>query len=369
MGAISCLPIVVTFVLYLKCLRRGDATGFWRSILFGLALYVPLLLSASVTFRQEARWLYAPFAIVIISMSRVAGEYGRRRLSVTIAALMFVLISLISAVYYRHYVRNIYYESSFGIANAVLDTIKRRSPSSLTIATHHTEEIQDWIFHDHEFFDEYGFGNLPVTYVDDLSSGGATQNQGASPLEIDVDGSEVRDMTGTAAVTLPIAAYFQAEFSFIDRFGSGRINSMARALTPTGRGVLIAEWPFRSSRIRSLTVLSGYRYSFRSVPIPKGALLVFSGAKPYSIGVGVSAFIVVEEHGRIYPIFQRIFPPASVSAGPLWRHYAIPLDRFSGHVVAITFGANAIGGNQTAAWAAFAEPEVALRARSQMPGP
>ncbi len=144
-------------------------------------------------------------------------------------------------------------------------------------------------------------------------------------------------------------------YSFVDHFASGKINSEAAVNTPTGRGALILSWPFYPGLTKSLTVLTGFRYSYPDVAIGPTDMLTFEVAKPYSIGGDVTASIDVTDGGRTTRVFLKQIPPAT-SAAPTWRPYAISMKPFAGHHVTITFGLDSKDAN--AAWVAFANPAI-----------
>ncbi len=90
-----------------------------RKYALGLALFVPLLFSASTTFRQEYRWLYAPYLVTILGCCWALGHITRARILVPVAAV--ILFSGIGTVdlFYSQYVDNIYFFAAQERADAV----------------------------------------------------------------------------------------------------------------------------------------------------------------------------------------------------------------------------------------------------------
>jgi hypothetical protein len=146
-------------------------------------------------------------------------------------------------------------------------------------------------------------------------------------------------------------------YSFVKHFGDGEINSHIPATTPTGRGVLLLSWPFGPTTTKSLTVLATYRYTFRNILISKNQSIKFQVAKPYSIGQAVKASIDITSTSLANRTLSVLVPPAGPS-GLLWSEYSVPLSRFSGHRVSISFSASAEPGGMDAAWVAFANPGI-----------
>lgn len=88
-----------------------------RALLAG-SLIVPLLLSASITFRQEYRWLYAPFLVLIAGVSWALGRIRPPALAWGAIALVFGG-SLVVDGYYHRFIANTYFFASQSRADAV----------------------------------------------------------------------------------------------------------------------------------------------------------------------------------------------------------------------------------------------------------
>jgi hypothetical protein len=155
--------------------------------------------------------------------------------------------------------------------------------------------------------------------------------------------------------TAPKQLTGKLRYSFVDRYPNGTINSQAVVQTPTGRGALILSWPFYPGQAKSLTVVSGFKYSYPDVAIGPADMLTFEVAKPLTMGGDVMASIDVTDNGRATRVFVKQIPPAT-TAVPTWQPYAISMKPFAGHRVTITFGLDAK--DSSGAWVAFANPAV-----------
>ena len=80
-----------------------------RKYLLGLALFLPVLASASITFRQEYRWLYAPFLVLLLGASWALAQF-RATSYVAIGAVVLVFGGSVTVDgYYHHYLDNTYF--------------------------------------------------------------------------------------------------------------------------------------------------------------------------------------------------------------------------------------------------------------------
>jgi len=352
-GAAFSAGTIITAIAYF---RRFPLTE-WRPVAITAALFLPLLLSASVAVRQDPRWLYAPFAVFLLVLAGAAGAIGQGKRTNAVA-LSMVAVCVLSAVYYRSSINSIYFFYSMAFARNVYDSLAHDPPETVVFQTHGQEEVQRWIFAKGAFFDEYQLHD-DVRYVDKLDSG-AEAALPSSPLKVfDVRGPDVADITGTVRRPQGVGRPPESlRISFTDEFPHGTINSHSRVVTPTGEGAFVMDWPSQGGPLRSLTVLAGFRYEFARLQIHPGDALLFSAADPYAEGGGTHAFVDANVSGKRTEIFHSDFKPAPASSEPAWQTYDISLAQFAGKTVSLTFGVDALTGDQTAAWLAFANPRI-----------
>lgn len=153
------------------------------------------------------------------------------------------------------------------------------------------------------------------------------------------------------------------KFSFVDKYDAGKINSDRSAGTPTGKGALVLGAPFGAGKIKTLTVVQSFRYSYPNVRVAPGDVLSFEAAKALSAGAHVMGIVDVTDANKHTRIYSKSLPPAAAGDLPVWYSAAIPLDRFAGHTVTITFGTELIPaligrGGATGAWVSFANPGI-----------
>jgi hypothetical protein len=120
-AALVLLPVVALamMVLAMDVPRLRSEPGRVRKYVLGLMLFMPLLFSASTTFRQEYRWLYAPYLVMILGCSWALGHLTRSRILIPLAAAMVFSGGAAVDLFYRQYVENIYFFAAQERADAV----------------------------------------------------------------------------------------------------------------------------------------------------------------------------------------------------------------------------------------------------------
>lgn len=89
-----------------------SASSRSRVVLLGWALLAgPLLLAASITFRQEHRWLYAPYALTLLLWAFAVGEFRPAWARPVLAGLLLIA-GLGNDLYYRAHSGELFFTSS-----------------------------------------------------------------------------------------------------------------------------------------------------------------------------------------------------------------------------------------------------------------
>ena len=195
LGWVTAAAVVAAFAFW-AWRRAGDGTGVLiRDVVLGGALFVPLLLSASVAFRQEFRWLYAAYAVVLVGLAGAAGAYRDRPRAVSAAAIGFLCVTAISSLVYRSYLGNVFFMYSMKIAATVKGTMDAHPGKPAIVITNGDPAIQGWIFLDHRFFDEYGLEHVPLAFVATADRVAAIPWSRKAEI-FEVKGTEISDVTG-----------------------------------------------------------------------------------------------------------------------------------------------------------------------------
>lgn len=175
-----------------------------RPVLVGLSLYLPLLLSASITFRQEYRWLYAPFVVLILGVAWLAGRLPERS-PLVLLPLLVLAGSLAVDAYYRPALPTTYFFDGQSTADSVKEVVIERHraalpDSAIVLVTHGDRVFQDWYLRGGAFFDVYAPGQHgPVLFVDELDALPADAAPGLPKLVFDFKGDRVEELPPISA--------------------------------------------------------------------------------------------------------------------------------------------------------------------------
>ncbi len=363
LGFLVAVPALALFGAYAYDAVRGRRTDAVRATAVGLALFLPLLLTTAVTFRQEFRWLYAADAVFLIGVALVATRVEPRRIAVG-AALFAIAASAVGAMWYRGFLDNLYFMRAMGIASGVRDAIARDSTDPVVVADHGDETIPGWVFLQGNFFTVYGIDRPAVTFVHEPAAVSASTNvlsvQGAGVVAVSGPLTRVAGGAPLPVVTLrpgpPVVPFPKTVRSFTAAYDRGTINDATQVATPNGRGALVLSWPGPAGPVPSLTVLATFRYRYPPVRIERGVALAFYAARPYAVGTPTRAFVTVNDRGKDVKVYDELLPLPGEALD--WHRHTVDLSRFAGRSVTIAFGADASQGNGSASWAAFGYPSL-----------
>ncbi|HEV2642175.1 MAG TPA: hypothetical protein VGT98_05690, partial [Candidatus Elarobacter sp.] len=139
----------------------------------------------------------------------------------------------------------------------------------------------------------------------------------------------------------------------------GKINFRHPEQTPSGLGV-IPSFPLAgpNGQIPTITVLSGYTWTFDNVVVRPRSSLVFVATKVFPVGMDVRGTVTVTFAGRRPIVTETDLPPADPSGVPFWRFRSIPLDPPRTTVARIVFAATSPSGTALGDWASFGLPSV-----------
>jgi hypothetical protein len=135
LGGVFTMAVVTLGAAYvhhrLQTKRKTTASDIWGVLLF-LLLFVALIAAASVATRQEFRWLYAPYAVVIFGIAYLFGRIS----SHTMLRLLLLAGILFSAIavdtFYRSYRDNVFFYDGMKIADSAERNIVDKYGSDLS---------------------------------------------------------------------------------------------------------------------------------------------------------------------------------------------------------------------------------------------
>ena len=347
--AVPAAALIGAFVY--AAVRRRDRKALRDGVL-GLALFLPLALSATVTFRQEFRWLYAADTVFLIGLAAIAARLEPQRLAVAAAVGAFVA-SAGGSLWYRQFVENVFFMGGMNVASQVRDAIAQDPADPVFIVHHGDKSIEKWVFSHGAFFSLYGIARPPVTFVTDVA-----QARGASPDILSVRWPNVVRVPLSVARAVPVVPFPRSALSFIDTFPTGSISDPKFVETPNHHGALILKWPSPGGLVAALTVVDTFRYRYPPARVAPGMALAFYAARPTAQGDPTRAFVTVTDGAKSTVVFDENLVPAGKDA-IAWKRHVIDLRRFAGRNVVFTFGADATE-DPAGAWAAFAYPALVI---------
>lgn len=187
------VPLGALGLVFVARSRRTVANGVRQVVLAG-SLLAPLLLSASIQGRQEFRWLYGPFVVLLLGVAWCAGRLPSRS-GLALIPILALCGSLFVDNYYRPALDNTYFITAQRAADSVRsDIVDRYAPvlddRTTILITHGDSVFQFFYLYDGRFFDIYAPGHGPVVFVPELAQ---VQPQSRKSLVFElVDGVRIR---------------------------------------------------------------------------------------------------------------------------------------------------------------------------------
>jgi hypothetical protein len=149
--------------------RMAQIKGF---ALFGV-LFVSLVLAASITIRQEYRWLYGPFIVCLVYFCyQVAMLPARVRLKRAVL-IVLALLAVGADFYYQQHEGNVFFVYGEKIADSTYDATVGHYGLGMSERTVYVEKTRDieWILGGNLFLAPYlGTNYHKIVWVDDLDT-------------------------------------------------------------------------------------------------------------------------------------------------------------------------------------------------------
>lgn len=201
LGVVFLVALAAAAVLVaVKWAREGgDRRGAARVWILAISLFGPLLVSASITFRQEFRWLYAPYVVLIVGASWALGRISPRSRTQVLATLAILISGLAVDGYYRRHVENTYFFGGLRLADSVRREIVDRPRRELTsstifLVTHGDPVVEGWYLRGGGFFAVYA-PDADVRMISSLTAAGTAQGVRPAVLAFEVQGDVAIDVT------------------------------------------------------------------------------------------------------------------------------------------------------------------------------
>ncbi|HEX7517111.1 MAG TPA: hypothetical protein VF345_07470 [Chthoniobacterales bacterium] len=284
-----------------------------------LGLYVSttavLLLAASITFRQEYRWLYTPFLVFLSLLGfGVVQLSGDRKRWARLALTFLLLLSLCREVYLARRHSRFYSFESYRIANNLVATLHDVAGGVHQDAVLIRGAIpsKEWIFMDGTFSRFYHLPSLEFG-----AQNSTIEQTDESRLVLDYDASDR---------SFKIANAGQAFTDQSHRMDYALLEHSPAALTPDDRWATPTKTPvFLTSKngVNCMAVVAPIEMYF---PVPQGAgVLHICFSHMYAMGDGADLEIAAIGPAGTNVLLSRVVPPLVNNDFPVWRKYEFAL--------------------------------------------
>jgi hypothetical protein len=362
----SFLALVITYFRYPSKDTDPLLLSPIRILFLFITLLVPLLATASITIRQEYRWLYAPYTVVIFAVAYLVGRTSVPKWLRSFLIIAIVLSAISVDTFYRRYLNNVFFIDGLRVADSakanIIDKHKSDIQQKEIFLVGCPKDVKSWYLMGSTFFRFYTDNpEMNVHYVSNLADIEPYRKDMNSFLIFAFDSvtREFKDISSMARGILATSFEFYgvARFDFLKNYEKGKINSFQKVSTPTGAGVLKMDWPSALGIEKTLTVIAGFSYSYDKVSIKQNDFLSFTAGIPFDTSDGALAYIdITAKNGERRRIFQAELAPATKN-GIIWESFQVPFKPYAGQEVSITFGTDAIG-SPNADWIAFGSPRI-----------
>lgn len=309
-----CLIIIIVRTAFSRAAGKEKNDAFLR-LGFYLLTTAVLLLAASITFRQEYRWLYTPYLAFLSFLCFGAVQLGLDRARwVRLVLACLLAFSLVREVYLVRRQPQFYSFLSYQIATNLITTLEDM-PKSLrpdAILLRGDIPSKDWIFLDGAFSRLY---NLPPLEFGSKDS--ATEQTDETRLVLDFDSTDR---------TFKFANSKQAVDGQFRRMDYSLLERSPAALTPSDRWATPTKTPvFLMSKngVSCMAVVAPVEMDF---PVPQGAsALHVCFSHIYTLGDGVDLEIAAIGPDGTKSLLSRVVPPLVNDDLPVWRKYEFTL--------------------------------------------
>ena len=174
--AAPCLLLIIGAML--KMFKAYSITSAFKSVPVIIGTVLSLVLSASITFRQEYRWLLSPYLVLVLVVFVSIGFIFKSNIARGLVSLVLVVVGSINGLYYAKYSENTYFYMTQKLADSINDRIFVQYRSELDSASFiiidHGSQAFDWAIGSGLFFDTYSpndnYDIRRIIEADDLSA-------------------------------------------------------------------------------------------------------------------------------------------------------------------------------------------------------
>ena len=322
-------------------------------------------MASSITFRQEYRWLYTPFAAFVLLVSFMLSKIPNSKfkyLLVLIITLSFTGVD----IYYRQFVFNVFFMDGLRTASSIkTEIIDKYGTSELSQSNIYilpdSSVIQSWYLLDDYFFKLYtNNSGIKVHYINNLNAIPTRGFENKLPLVFQVKNTQVtevpQEIIRKAISNNILSSSYNTKYDFIENFSSGILNDDSYVSTPAGQGAFLMTWQDNGGfASETITLISQFNIRYPSIVCQSGSSLMFRAGIPYSTSDGADLYITLDSHGMNQRVAEIQLEPAAEDTIIIWSDYNIPLTDCSGGTIDITFGVDSLSGYPSADWIALAD--------------
>ena len=319
---------------------RGNTAAMRKICFFATAIPV-LLLAASITFRQEYRWLYPAYLVFLLLVA--FGVRGTARglawPHVTLAAL--IALSFAREVYLaQRYSRFAGFEA-YEVANNLRQTLEHVDGvgGKDAIVVRGGVDASGWIFMGNTFSRVYG---LPP-----LEFSGQTAGQEYS----DGESEQLLVHYNPGARKFTVVPSKPDPGGEPDRMDFAVLEAVAATFPPNERLATPTKTPLFRMPTDGSEAMVAVSPAELSVPVPRpGAELRLSVSHVYALGDGVDVEVTAGSAAGAKRLLSRTVPPRLRSDAAAWRRFVLPLPPDASEVRVRIFSGS---GDATADWIAL----------------
>jgi hypothetical protein len=366
LGAALTLPVAALGLIYLRSGRpQYDPASRYaecRNALLFAVLSLSLLATASVTIRQEYRWLHAPYAAFVLGVACLVGRTGHARRAATVALSAALAAAVSIDVFYRRHLGNVFFIDGLAVAHAARTEIIEPYGRDLAARRFYVIDAgpgraREFYFNEQRFFQVYsGIDSLITRYVQTVDE--ILEDPEVEPahlLAFATRQGTVEDVTPAIVSRLAEGGRTAADTRLDLMSPPDRcVASDTRpAGTPTGRGIFVHEWPTPLGSSTGLTIVSGFGCRLDDVDVRSGEALVLTAAVPLAGGDGARLRVLAEPPGAAAEVLASEELRPAMGEAVEWRSFRIAVNRFARQTIAIRLVVDSPSGDATADWVAI----------------
>jgi len=310
-----------------------------------------LVLSASVTVRQETRFLFAPYAIMLLLVAYGFGQIQAQRAVVTVLTAIVGISGFLIDTPFHDYVSNTWFmTSSHWLKQAQTLLIDRRAEHSknVIIITHGVEWVQSftlnpWFMSTFDPYADYTMAFVPDPPVSS-GEGDAAFHADASYYDVDISGAHFRDASADARMHALLHG------------PKPRVDLVKKVCEqgPAGLPIVAEGWPSLYDSIPTITMPVGTQCSTGTIRVNAGERLsIFAAVPELSVEVQGSkiadaAFIsaIIHEGAKQYRLIDHAQALPPVDNRIRWTYYEADMQPFAGKNISIELRAETPAGDE-----------------------